>query len=94
MAPGRSAVAVGYLMVFTGLALVLTVFKYSIDAYREYTVSLPAGAQGLEAVLSGGAEVLLDLLVRVAFLGLALAAGSVVLARGVDLLKSREEDGA
>ena len=86
----RAESILAYLLVFSGLALVLTVFRYSIDAYNNYKVALPEG-QGLEALLAGGAEVLLDLLVRVAFLGVALASGSVLLARGVDLLRGEKE---
>ncbi len=84
---GKAELAVAYLMIIAGLILVLVVFRYSIDAYHNYKVSLPEAASSLEALLAGGAEVLLDLLVRIAFLGMALAAGSVLLARGVDLLK-------
>ena len=82
----RAEALLAYLLVFSGLALVLTVFRYSIDAYNNYKVALPE-AGSLESLLAGGAEVLLDLLVRIAFLGVALAAGSVLLARGVDLLR-------
>jgi hypothetical protein len=84
---GRAELAVAYLMIIAGIILVLVVFRYSIDAYHNYKVSLPEATASLEALLAGGAEVLLDLLVRIAFLGMALAAGSVLLARGVDLLK-------
>lgn len=84
---GKAELAVAYLMIIAGLLLVLVVFKYSIDAYHNYKVELPQAASSLESLLAGGAEVLLDLLVRIAFLGMALASGSILLARGVDLLK-------
>lgn len=78
-----------YLMLGVGMILALIVFKYSIDAYHNYKVYLPQ-MSSIEALLAGGAQVLLDLLVRVAFLGVALAAASVLMARGVELLRGKK----
>ncbi len=77
--------AVGLGLVGLGALFVVVVFAISITYLNKYS-NIDVGGSSLEEALSGSADVLLEVLVRVAFLGVGLAAGSVLLSKGIALL--------
>ncbi|MET1101033.1 MAG: hypothetical protein ABWW69_00940 [Pyrodictiaceae archaeon] len=88
MSSRSSMQAVAFALIGLGVALLLIVAYYAVYSFNNYTVEVESGGNSIVEALTSSASVLIDLLVRVAFLGLALAAGSTLLSRGVDLLKS------
>ncbi|GBF08336.1 hypothetical protein apy_00610 [Aeropyrum pernix] len=81
-----ASVGVGALLIILGLAMVGFVFYTAYDAYRSFRVNVEPATSIAEAI-TVNSSILIDMLVRVAFLAIALAAGSVVLSRGVDLFR-------
>ncbi len=70
----------------------VVVFALAIQYLGEYsTVNVEGGS--VEDVLGQSAGVLLEVLIKVAFLGVALAAGSVLLSKGVALLREGAKRG-
>ncbi len=78
--------AVGLGLVSLGALFVVVVFAISITYLNQYS-SIDVGGSSLEEALSGSADVLLEVLIKVAFLGVGLAAGSVLLSKGIALLR-------
>jgi uncharacterized membrane protein (Fun14 family) len=77
--------ATGLALIGLGAAFVVAVFILSIGYLQEYeSINISGGS--LEETLSSSADVLLEVLVKIAFLGVALAAGSVLLSKGIGLL--------
>ncbi len=85
---------IGLALTVVGLILVLFVFGVAYHAYKVYEVEVEGG--DLASVLEESAGVLVNLLIKIAFLGIALAAGSIILSKGVALLRECpvEEGGA
>jgi len=79
------ALTLGLLLVIVGLALLLFTAYTAYVAYKQEVVVVEAAT--LEQALSASTQVLLQLLVKVAFLAVVLAAGSIILARGVSLVR-------
>ncbi len=73
-------------LIVVGLAMLLAVFYAGYKSFQTFTVEIDAQGDVVQA-LAENSGILIELLVKVAFLAVALAAGSVVLGRGVDLLK-------
>jgi len=86
----------GLIMAVLGIILILIVFVAAFSAYRSYKVAVDFQGGDLQLALAASAGILLDLLVRIAFLGVALAAGAVMLGKAVTLLKGcpSKEEGA
>jgi len=80
-----SAFSLGLLLIIVGLALLLFTAYTAYVAYKEEVVLVEAAT--LEEALSASTQVLLQLLVKVAFLAVVLAAGSIILAKGVSLVR-------
>ncbi len=87
MASSRETRYTGFFLVGVGVFMLGMVFYFGITAFRGYTVEVPSGAASIVEALTASAGVLIDLLVKVAFLGIALVAGSTMLSRGVDMLR-------
>ncbi len=82
----RLTEGLGALLIVLGLALVVFVFYVSYQSFKTYEIEVASGGNLLEA-LAFNSGVLIELLVKVAFLALSLAAGSVIMSRGADLLR-------
>lgn len=89
-----SGQAIAFALIGLGVALLLIVAYYAIYSFNHYAVKVESSGGSIVEALTSSASVLIDLLVRVAFLGLALVAGSTLLSRGVDLLKGAGSRGA
>ena len=73
-----------------GALLAVLVFYYAINEYITFMgVELQEG--DLLSIVTSSASVLLSLLIKIAFLGMALAASVAVLKYGVTLLKEERE---
>jgi len=83
----------GLIMAVIGIILILVVFVTAFNAYRAYKAEVDFQQGDLQQALAASAGVLLDLLIRIAFLGVALAAGAVLLGKAVNLLKGCPSDG-
>lgn len=81
-----TSVGMGSILILIGLALVVFVFIVSYNAYKTFEANVEPGDSILETI-AFNSSLLIELLIKVAFLALALAAGSVILTRGVDLAK-------
>ncbi len=73
-------------LILVGLVMLLVVFYAGYRSFETFKVEVEAKGDVVQA-LAENSGILIELLVKVAFLAVALAAGSVVLGRGVDLLK-------
>ncbi|MEM2021283.1 MAG: hypothetical protein QXP80_03535 [Zestosphaera sp.] len=76
---GLSVLAVGVFIVLFGAFL-------AYDAYNNYRPLLPAGVD-LQSSITNTVYELLNLVIKLGFLGAMIWAGSVLLSRGVDLFK-------
>ena len=81
---------VGVLLVVAGLIMLLVVFAQAFREAQEFTLSIQVEG-GLVDILTENSRLLIEMLVKVAFLAVALAAGSIVLGKGVDALKGCPE---
>ncbi|BAN90920.1 hypothetical protein [Aeropyrum camini] len=86
MLGGVASISVGAFLIILGLGMVGFVFYTAYDAYNTFRVEVEPAASIAEAI-TVNSSILIDMLVKVAFLAIALAAGSVVLSRGVDLFR-------
>ncbi len=77
---------VAYALIGLGVLLVLVAAGVAYSEYRAAEAVIPEGAS-LEVVLSESTSVLLNLLIKIAFLGIVLAAGSILLGKGIALLR-------
>lgn len=75
-----------YGLVGLGIVLILVAAGVAYNEYRAASAEIPEGAS-LEVILSESTSVLLTLLVKIAFLGIVLAAGSILLGKGISLLR-------
>jgi len=80
----RTTIAI--FLILVGLVMLLVVFYAGYNSFKTFAVEVEAQGDVVQA-LAENSGILVELLVKVAFLAVALAAGSVVLGRGVDLLK-------
>ena len=78
---------VGYALVALGVILVLAAAGVAYNEYTRASAQIPEGAS-LEVILSSSTSILLTLLVKIAFLGLVLAAGSILLGKGISMLRA------
>ncbi|MCE4627745.1 MAG: hypothetical protein F7C34_01155 [Desulfurococcales archaeon] len=74
-------------LIILGVILLVVVFVQGYNAYKTYSLEIKAPQGDTATILGISVQVLINLLVKIAFLGIALAAGSVILGKGVDLLK-------
>ena len=78
---------IGTLLIALGVILLIIVFIQGYNAYKTYNLEISAPQGDTATILGISVQVLINLLVKIAFLGISLAAGSVILGKGVDLLK-------
>ncbi len=78
---------IGILLIVLGIILLVIVFIQGYNAYKTYNLEISAPQGDTATILGISVQVLINLLVKIAFLGISLAAGSVILGKGVDLLK-------
>ena len=79
--------AVGLIMLAVGLAIVGFGAYLAYDAYVTYRPLLPAAAT-LEKSITNTVYELLNLVIKLGFLGAMIWAGSIVLGKGVEVFKS------
>jgi len=75
------------MMLFVGLGIVGFGAYLAYDAYITYKPLLPAAAT-LEKSITNTVYELLNLVIRLGFLGAMIWAGSIVLSKGVDVVRS------
>jgi Na+/phosphate symporter len=83
----RTASIIGLSLVALGIILLLIVFYAGYHTYQTYKLESKVQASDAATILNISAQILVNMLVKLAFLGVALAAGSILLSKGVDLLK-------
>ncbi len=84
----------GLLLLVIGLLMVIIVFLFSLYEYMNVSVQLK-GAKNIMDALTQSSGLLMELLFKVAFLGIALAAGATLIKHSISLLKrGKEGEGA
>lgn len=73
-----------------GALLAVLVFYYAINEYIMFTGVELQGNDVISIVMSG-ASILLGLLIKIAFLGMGLAASATILKNGISLLKEERK---
>lgn len=76
----------GFIFIFIGLFLVLSSAMLALREYFFYRVFFEKTAS-ITIVLSTLANELLILIVKIAFLGIMIAAGSILLRYGIEMIK-------
>lgn len=84
---GGPVFIVGLVMLSVGLGIVGYGAYLAYDAYVTYRPLLPAAAT-LEKSITNTVYELLNLVIKLGFLGAMIWAGSIVLGKGVDLVRS------
>ncbi len=87
MVEGKSS-NIGIALIVIGVVLLLIVFYAGFQTYKSYSLSANLQETNAVQVLGVSAQILIRLLIKIAFLGVSLAAGSVILSKGVDLVKA------
>ena len=85
---------VGLALVVLGVILLLIVFYKGYQAFETYNLDVQVTNEDTATILNISAEVLVNLLVKIAFLGVSLAAGSVILKAGVNMMKECPKEGS
>ncbi len=85
----------GILLLVAGLLMIIVVFFFSLYEYMNVSVQLK-GAKDILGALTQSSDLLMELLFKIAFLGMALAAGATLIKHSVSLLKKggKESEGA
>ncbi len=78
---------IGVGLIALGVILLLVVFYSGYTMYKQYEMKTEISEQNAALILGISAQVLINLLVKIAFLGIALAAGAIILSKGVDLIR-------
>ncbi len=77
----------GVLLMAIGLVMIIVVFVFALNEYMHVQVKLP-GATNIMEALSKSGGLLIELLFKVAFLGIALAAGATLVRYATSLIKN------
>ncbi len=80
----------GILLLIIGLLMVAVVFFFSLYEYMNVSVQLK-GAKNIMDALTQSSGLLMELLFKIAFLGIALAAGATLIRHSVSLLRGGKE---
>ena len=83
---GISSTSVAILMIGAGIAILAYIVMVAVNEFYTYRASIPQGS--LEAILGQAAGILIEAVIRLAFLGVALAAGTALLRYGVEQYRS------
>lgn len=81
---------VALVLIVLGVALVVFSFYEAFLAYTNYRPVMPKVEGDLAKAVSSASFELINLAARLAFIGVMVWAGSVVLRNGIDLLKAGE----
>lgn len=84
----RIGKAIALALVGLGVALLLFSFYQAFQAYTNYKPVMPQVSGDLAQAVTNASFELINLAARLAFIGVMVWAGSVVLRNGIDLLKS------
>ncbi|MFZ8849743.1 MAG: hypothetical protein ACO2OV_05850 [Thermoproteota archaeon] len=79
----------GIILILVGVLFLLISAGFALREYFTYKVTF-SGSPTLSAVLSQLAAELLILVVKVAFLGILIAVGSVLLRFGIEIIKEKK----
>ena len=85
--PAKKSPVIGLILILVGMLLVIIVFAEGYSAYKSYEINVTAQAQDTITLLNISAQILINMLIKIAFLGISLAAGTVLLSKGIDLTK-------
>ncbi|RLG88239.1 MAG: hypothetical protein DRO15_03295 [Thermoprotei archaeon] len=77
-----SGLGTAILMIVIGIAILIYIVIVAVNEFFIYKASLPTGS--LETILGQAAGVLIEAVIRLAFLGVALAASTALLRYGVE----------
>jgi uncharacterized membrane protein YedE/YeeE len=78
-------------LVVLGVILLLVVFYQGYVTYKNYKLETTLTEEDTATILNISAQLLINMLVKIAFLGISLAAGSIILGKGIDLFKGCPE---
>ncbi len=81
----------GALLMALGIVMISVVFVFSLMEYTRVRVRIN-GARDIMDALTRSSGLLIELLFKVAFLGIALAAGSTLVRHAVSLMRDRGEE--
>ena len=84
---------VGLALIGLGIILLIIVFYKGYQAYETYSLNIENPSNDTATILNVSAEVLINLLVKLAFLGISLAAGSIILRAGVNIFRECPKTG-
>lgn len=76
----------GFVLLIVGLILVLIVFSKAMAEYQNVKVEVQ-GAENIMEAITQSSGLLIELLFKIAYLGLALAAGAVLIKYSIPLMK-------
>jgi len=81
-----SGLGIAVSMIIIGIAILIYIVIIAVNEFFIYKASLPTGS--LEIILGEAAGVLIEAVIRLAFLGVALAASTALLRYGVEQYKN------
>ena len=76
----------GFVLLVVGLILVLIVFSKALSEYQNVKVEVQ-GAENIMEAITQSSGLLIELLFKIAYLGLALAAGAVLIKYSIPLMR-------
>ncbi len=82
----------GVLLMAIGLVMIIVVFVFALNEYMHVQVKL-SGATNIMEALSKSSGLPIELLFKVAFLGIALAAGATLVRYATSLIKIHDSEG-
>ncbi len=87
----KTGLAIGLVLILIGVAMVGFSFYEAYRAYLNYKPVVPQGGSNLAEAVSNASFELINLAARLAFVGIMVWAGSVMLKYGVGLVRSPPE---
>lgn len=87
MDAGKTPLVTGIAILLAGVLIVVFGAFLAFDAYLNYRPLLPAGGD-LQSSITNTVYELLNLVIKLGFLGAMIWAGSILLGKGVDLFKA------
>jgi hypothetical protein len=83
----KANVSLGLVLILIGVIMVAFSFYEAYVAYQNYKPVVPAGGSNLAEAVSNASFELINLAARLAFVGIMVWAGSVILKYGVSLIQ-------
>ncbi len=87
----KTGLGVGIILVLIGLAMLGFSFYEAYNAYLNYKPVMPSAGEDLAQAVSSASFELINLAARLAFIGIMVWAGAVVLKYGVELVLGEKE---